>query len=493
MTSSTSTTKRKSLLIRCALAACATLLILWMLFPAEQYDQLKEAVKQMPSETNDVADQLPPPPPIEQDKDVQPTNPKLTSSHCTQPHPGKPLIQYALMIDAGSSGSRIHVYRFNYCKADPELEDEVFVPIKPGLSTYKNDPMAAAKSLDQLLEVALKTVPKELHHCTPIAVKATAGLRAIGPEKADDILKAVQNHLEHDYPFPIVKKDGVVVMEGRDEGVYAWITVNYLLGNLKGSRHETAAIFDLGGGSTQIVFEPKYLDTDRMAEGEHKYQLNFAGQSYDLYQHSYLGYGLNYARDTIKEEMVNAWDQHSSVQHPCLFKNYTETFKRKDESEVTLVGTGAGHTQCRGVVEKMMNKNAKCALSPCSFNGVYQPSLQDTFASHDLFAFSYFYDITQPLGMPTEFSVGSVREMAENICAENFSGIEHHPGAVEAVHANPNYCLELTYLHELLRSGYGIPDERMVKTAQKINDVETGWSLGASIAVLDEAQLCLIK
>lgn len=61
MTSATSTTKRKSLLIRCAVAACATLLILWMLFPAEQYDQLREAVKQIPNETNGTSDLLNPP------------------------------------------------------------------------------------------------------------------------------------------------------------------------------------------------------------------------------------------------------------------------------------------------------------------------------------------------------------------------------------------------------------------------------------------------
>src|SRR4051794_13863724 len=85
---------------------------------------------------------------------------KLSSKHCSVSHPGFPLIQYALMIDAGSTGSRIHVYRFNYCKSSPELEDEIFAHIEPGLSSYGNDPESAANSLNELMEVALKNVPK---------------------------------------------------------------------------------------------------------------------------------------------------------------------------------------------------------------------------------------------------------------------------------------------------------------------------------------------
>jgi len=88
------------------------------------------------------------------------------------------------MIDAGSTGSRIHVYRFNNCGETPELEDEVFKMTEKkeggsGLSSFKHDPEGGAKSLDVLMDVAMENVPEKLRVCTPVAVKATAGLRMI--------------------------------------------------------------------------------------------------------------------------------------------------------------------------------------------------------------------------------------------------------------------------------------------------------------------------
>ncbi|EER42855.1 guanosine-diphosphatase [Histoplasma capsulatum H143] len=208
------------------------------------------------------------------------------------------------MIDAGSTGSRIHVYRFNNCGPTPELEHEDFKMTEKkkggaGLSSYADDPEAAARSLDPLMEVALKSVPKEYQSCSPVAVKATAGLRFLGPETSDKILDAVRNRLETVYPFPVVSKEngGVEIMDGKYEGVYAWITTNYLLGNIgTKERTPTAAVFDLGGGSTQIVFEPTFKSagglTEKLAEGDHKFSLDFGGRHFDLYQHSHLGYGL---------------------------------------------------------------------------------------------------------------------------------------------------------------------------------------------------------
>ncbi|CAO3609629.1 unnamed protein product [Cunninghamella echinulata] len=382
--------------------------------------------------------------------------------------------------------------------------------LKPGLSSYKDDPLAAAHSLDELMKIAVDSVPPEFHHCTPLALKATAGLRLLGKDISDKILAQVRSHLENTYPFPIAGDNGVEIMDGSDEGVYAWITVNYLLGKLKTTqRGKSAAVFDLGGASTQIVFEPTYkLSTEKMADGDHKYDLDYGEDDpYSLYQHSYLGYGLNEARKRIKESVVDLWmekgataeatAQLGKVYHPCLPENHTEnltyipsTSNQSQPMNLQLIGTGAGTTQCRGIVEKLFNKNIQCNTAPCSFNGIYQPSLTDNFDQRDLFVFSYFFDLTQPLGMPVEFSVAELGTLTHNVCSGNMNYFQHIPKAVDIVKADPDYCLHLTYAYTLLKTGYELPQDRIVKTAQKIRGVETGWCLGASIAMIDSYQIC---
>jgi guanosine-diphosphatase len=402
------------------------------------------------------------------------------------------------MLDAGSSGSRVHIYKFNHCKKEPELEDEVFRMLEPGLSSFADTPQAAAESLDELLDLAVESVPTALHHCTPIALKATAGLRLLPQEQQNQILSSVRQRMEERYPFPIAEKGGVEIMDGKEEGVFAWITVNYLLSKLRQSEFgNSVATFDLGGASTQIVFEPEFASEEKMLPGEHAYQLDYGAHNYLLYQHSYLGFGLKEARKSIKHDMIGLWESEAAtsgrVFHPCLPDGHTEfvdwTHGNKTK-KVELVGTGAGHSACRGVIEKFFGKDKACTQAPCAFDGVYQPSLSDTFHNRDLYIFSFFYDLTQPLGMPTEFSVRELGEFANRVCNYNMEAFQHVPNALGIIKTSPDYCLDLTFTHALLRIGYDIPPERLVRTAKKINDAETGWCLGASITMIDNHQLC---
>ena len=248
--------------------------------------------------------------------------------------------------------------------------------IQPGLSDRTKTPEGAAASLDVLLDEALRVVPASLHACTPLAVKATAGLRLLGAVESRAILEAVEKRLRERYPFRLPERDGVVIMDGKDEGVYAWITVNYLMGAIGAGVAKDAstyAVLDLGGGSTQIVFEPEKgrEKGGLLKEGEHKYELTFGKEERVLYQHSYLGYGLKSARESV-HRLVEFMDglrgpsaeaEVRRVANPCLAQ---KTEKEVDvplgdgeKVKVLMAGEDVGSFEaCNRVLELVMAKDA---------------------------------------------------------------------------------------------------------------------------------------
>ncbi|KAF2202774.1 hypothetical protein GQ43DRAFT_368319 [Delitschia confertaspora ATCC 74209] len=488
--------------------------IILVLFYLAPRDGLRSAEAESPSGGNTASD------------------PKAATSRCEKSYSkDKPLIQYALMVDAGSTGSRIHVFKFNNCGPTPELESEVFKQTEKreggsGLSSYKEDAEGAAQSLDILLDEAVKSVPESYQRCTPIAVKATAGLRKLGPELSDNILKAVRHRLESVYPFPVVstERGGVEVMDGKDEGVYAWITANYLLGKVGGpDKTPTAAVLDLGGGSTQIVFQPTFKESadggmpPKLAEGDHKYELSFGGRDFTLYQHSYLGYGLMEARNNLHSVVVkaayeenkasadpNAWLKQP-VLNPCVAPGMSkevvvELGDHPLGKTVTVNMTGPSQgspAQCRRLAEDTLQKDAECGLAPCSFRGVHQPSFEKTFHREDVYLLSYFYDRLFPLGMPESFSLSELKELAHKVChgKESWDVFHSIEGAIEELEGRPEYCLDLNFMLALLHTGYEMPIDREVKIAKKIKGNELGWCLGASLPLLSKTSgwQCKIK
>lgn len=51
-----------------------------------------------------------------------------------------------------------------------------------------------------------------------MTVQATAGLRMLGGNLSDRILKEVRNRLLNEYPFPIFDNEGVAILGGDKEG-----------------------------------------------------------------------------------------------------------------------------------------------------------------------------------------------------------------------------------------------------------------------------------
>lgn len=113
---------------------------------------------------------------------------------------------YAVLIDAGSSGSRIHVFEIRSDSAQSEIPDLKLPPhklkIEPGLSSFAEDPQSAGKSLEPLISFAKSKVPERFWRETPIILAATAGVRLLAPDTADQVMRSCLHTLRAS-PFKV--------------------------------------------------------------------------------------------------------------------------------------------------------------------------------------------------------------------------------------------------------------------------------------------------
>lgn len=98
----------------------------------------------------------------------------------------KPEEKYAIICDAGSSGTRIKVYKLVVGVHEPiEVSDvtELDVPkpykVKPGISSFAGSVGDLGNYLDDLIDSAKQVVPADQQASTPIYLFATAGMRLL--------------------------------------------------------------------------------------------------------------------------------------------------------------------------------------------------------------------------------------------------------------------------------------------------------------------------
>lgn len=151
------------------------------------------------------------------------------------------LVDFGLLIDAGSTGSRLHVYEWQprvFSTLPPPISHPLTSELwtkrrKPGLSSYPDDPQKAAATLLPLLEHAKSLLRHyEPHwHRYPIWVKATAGMRSLAHTPRRAIVDAMRDLLRSDQnPFYFVEADAARVISGEEEAAYAWAGINFALG-----------------------------------------------------------------------------------------------------------------------------------------------------------------------------------------------------------------------------------------------------------------------
>ncbi|PKA58559.1 putative apyrase 1 [Apostasia shenzhenica] len=402
---------------------------------------------------------------------------------------------YAVIFDAGSSGSRVHVYCFdeNLDLLHIGKDIELFVQKKPGLSSYANDPMEAAESLVSLLEKAENVVPAELRGKTPVRVGATAGLRQLGTETSENILQAVRDLL-HRKTLLKSKSDWVSVLDGTQEGAFQWVTINYLLGNLGKKYSNTVGVVDLGGGSVQMAYAISENDAAKAPKptpGEDEYvkELFLKGTKYFLYVHSYLHYGLLAAR----AEILKVSEGSDSG---CILIGHHGSYKYGDkEFPASASPSGSSYTKCRSdAVKALKHEEPTCSHMKCTFGGIWNGGGGD--GQKSLFVASFFFDRAAEAGfVDVNSPVAKVKpldyeEAAKRVCKLSVE-------EAKAIYPNvakenlPYLCMDLVYQFTLLVDGFDMEPWQDITLVKKVKYadslVEAAWPLGSAIEAASSA------
>lgn len=318
--------------------------------------------------------------------------------------------QYGIQMDAGSSGTRLYVYKWNariFKELPPSLtqvmtEESWSKKQNPGISTFGTNPTGAGASIQPLLDFAIDVVLKSEGvtdvSVVPVFLGATAGLRMLAPSTVTAILTSVQSTVKN--AGFMYKKEWIRVLSGEEEGAFGWVAANSLLGTLTSNdTSTTVGALDLGGASTQSTFHP----SESILAG--LFPLSIANVSHSLYTHSYLYYGADQARYSMYLDLIQAasktpgTDTGKTVINPCFPTGYEST---SDVNNPTIVFKGSSDwNACLAAATKLItdyqpltpssSKSVECLHSDherCTFNGVYQPAIP---SKMKLLAMASFY------------------------------------------------------------------------------------------------------
>ena len=298
--------------------------------------------------------------------------------------------RYGCCIDAGSSGSRIYLYRWpgtavpqrqHRHRTDDDSEalttSSTFIKVErkaifsqertPGISHEGGLGIQAVQELVTLAKAALLPLDVDPKY-VPIYLGATAGMRILidspnvfANDEATETMATLRRVL-HQSGF-LFRDAWARTISGEEEGVYAWLVANYLKhdGTLPDPTSAYGAL-DLGGASTQISFlMSKNLTSSATTssssstilssssdyhsqQNQQQFALRIDHLEYPLFTQSLLYYGVDQARNLYDAKYAS-----HKLHNPCYPAGYKD--------ELSLISGSSNWEKCLKNVARLFDHN----------------------------------------------------------------------------------------------------------------------------------------
>lgn len=355
-------------------------------------------------------------------------------------------LNYAIIIDAGSSGSRLHLFQYLAKKHHPTevpvIEDIFITKTSPGISSYANNPDAVGPAFKKILdEVQAELTARKIDvKNVSFSLFATAGMRLLPQEKQAVIYNKLTDYIKENYNFHINK---IATISGKKEGWFGWLDINYLGNHFNSPNDTTVGSLDVGGASTQIAFS-----TNDFSKPKNEETFLIGGHRYTVFSKSFLGLGQDQARAEMNRGRLAA---------ACYPVNYPLSETAKGSFDF------AACTQNYHTVVEMHDVYKSIVTLPrisfIAYSGAY----------HDF----HFFKVD-------EEGIGGKGKLGTNIrqeCNKTWDLFQADHKGIDIKYLAA-YCANGIYVHHLFYEAYQLFDSQ-VATKKEINGKEIDWTLGA--------------
>nr|VZI30049.1 unnamed protein product [Spirometra erinaceieuropaei] len=414
--------------------------------------------------------------------------------------------KYAIVVDAGSSGSRIFVYCVDTENSPPgeipiitlckDAEDKPIVKKKtPGISSFAGRTSEVEPYISDLIQLASDYIPAVAHSSTPLYILATAGMRLLTEVQQEAIWAAVRRTIKTKFAFNFEDSCAQTV-SGLYEALFGWTTVNYLLGKLSANHYpsDTVGMLDMGGASMQIAYEVPAETTvpDDLIMNFTVGKARFRPTS---------GHPRPPREPEAEVRLVYTDDNEPKfiISDPCLqpgretilttedlviSRRLSATRQASGIPAVVFQGTG-NLTLCRAFQKVLLKKDSPCPTAPCSMNGVHQPPID--FTKSKFYAMSeYWYTSADLDNRVNTYGFSEFQNLAKTACStpweQLLNGYLQQNLDAASIRNRQSLCFKAAWIMNVLHTGFGFPEDYTdLQPVERLEGIEVQWSLGALI------------